>query len=70
MSLEFYALLFQTPGTIMIAYAALSVHHRVLHEHKIDNDVFRSMRKEQHTGKIGVLMVIIGFVLELVYHLA
>ncbi len=52
-------------GTVMVAYAALSVHHRILHEHKIDNMVYRIMRKEQVTGLIGVVLITAAFVLRL-----
>lgn len=66
---EFISILFETPGTLMIAYAALSVHHRVLHQHTIDDSVFASMKREQRIGKIGVLLVLIGFVLQLLHFL-
>lgn len=66
-SLEFISILFETPGTLMIAYAALKVHHHILHDHKIDETVFTSMKSEQIIGRIGVILVVIGFGLEL-YH--
>jgi hypothetical protein len=69
-SLQLISVLFETPGTLMIAYAALSVHHRVLHEHTIDEVVFKSMKREQRIGKIGVLLVMIGFILQLLHFLS
>lgn len=69
MSLEFVSILFETPGTLMIAYAALSVHHRFLHEHAIDEAVFATMKREQRVGKIGVVLVLIGFGLQVASHL-
>jgi len=66
MNIELLALIFDTSGTVMIAFAALKVHHRVLNEQKIDKDVFSSMKKEQRIGQFGIFLVLLGFVLALV----
>lgn len=52
-------------GTLMIAFAALRVHHRVLNEHKIDDKVLRAMKRERAFGVIGVLLVIFGYIAQL-----
>jgi hypothetical protein len=65
MKLELISLISETLGTLMIAFAALKVHHRVLNEHKMDDRVFTSMRKEQRVGVIGVVLILLGFVIEL-----
>jgi hypothetical protein len=49
----------------MIAYTVLSVHYRVRKEHKIDEVVFKHMRREQAGGIIGISLIIIGFLLQL-----
>jgi len=54
-------------GTLLIAWAALRVHHRVLNEHKISPGVFKSMRIEQHLGILGMIFVFIGYVLNVLY---
>lgn len=64
MNLELISLTIETLGTLLIAFAALRVHHRVLHEHDIDNDVFNAMKLEQIIGVTGVILVIGGFALE------
>ncbi len=51
-------------GKIAIAFAALRVHHRVLHEHSIDKWVFNTMKREQLIGVAGVLLILAGFILE------
>jgi len=53
-------------GVLLIAYAALRVHHRVLAEHQIDNKVFKSMKIEQALGILGAVFIIAGYVLELI----
>lgn len=54
-------------GTLLIAWAALRVHHRVLNEHKISPRVVRTMRIEQGLGMLGMVMVFVGYVLNIVY---
>jgi hypothetical protein len=48
-------------GTLLIAYAALSVHHRFRHEHKVDEEVFTAMRSEIVWAFIGIALILIGF---------
>ena len=61
--MELISLSFETAGTLMIAWAALSVHHRVLNEHKITSKVFRIMRLEQRLGILGMVFVAAGYAL-------
>ena len=56
----------EVAGTLMIAFAALRVHHRVLHEHKIDKKVFSAMRRERTVGLSGVGLVILGYIAQIV----
>ena len=51
-------------GTVMIAYTALSVHHRVRKEHKIDEVVFKHMKREQAVGMFGIVLIVIGYILQ------
>jgi len=64
-SLELIALIFETSGSLMVGYAALRVHHRVLNEHSIDDRVFRVMRLEQKIGILGMALIAIGFLVNL-----
>ena len=64
MPLEFWANLSTALGTLLIAFAALRVHHRVLNEHKIDRRVFKVMRREQLTGIAGAILIVVGFLIE------
>ena len=52
-------------GAAFIALAALSVHHRVLHEHKIDKRVFHIMKREQKIGFVGVFCIFASYVLKI-----
>lgn len=57
-----------TLGEVLVAVTALSVHHRVKHEHKIDKAVFQSMQTEQVFGVLGVLLILVGWSLEIYAH--
>jgi len=57
----------ETVGTLLIAWAALGVHHRVLNEHKISSKVFKVMRVEQKFGMLGIILVVIGYTLNILY---
>jgi len=56
-------------GKVMVAFTAIMVHHRFRKEHKVDERVFRSMRREQIAGVIGIALIIVGFVLQLPFKL-
>jgi len=64
MNLEFLALTLDIVGKVMIAYTALRVHHRFWQEHKIDENVFTAMKKEQVIGILGILFIVAGYLLE------
>ena len=51
----------ETVGTLFIAYAALRVHHIVLAEHNIDKKVLKIMKFEQVIGILGVIFIIVGY---------
>ncbi len=50
-------------GKLMVAYTALAVHGRVRRERRIDAAVFRSMRREQYIGVVGIAFMVIGYLL-------
>lgn len=53
-------------GTVMIAFTALKVHHRVLKEHRVDDKVVQIMLREQRIGILGVTLLTLGFILSLI----
>ncbi|MCH8987103.1 hypothetical protein IIA94_02970 [Patescibacteria group bacterium] len=52
-------------GKIMIAFTVLMVHHRFRKEHKVDEKVFKAMRREQIIGLLGIALIVIGYFLRL-----
>jgi len=52
-------------GKVMIAYTALAVHNRVRKDHKIDKDVFRTMKHEKIIGILGIVLMIAGYIIHI-----
>jgi len=65
MSTEFIGFTFDVIGKIMVAYTAIMVHYRFWKEHKIDENVFRTMKQERLIGIFGVTLIIIGYLLQI-----
>ncbi len=63
--LELAGFILDSTGKLMVAYAAIMVHRRFWQEHKIDEFVFRAMKREQVIGITGIVFIIIGFFLQL-----
>ena len=65
--MEMFIATLETIGTLSIAWAALSVHHRVLNEHKISSKVFRVMHAEQKLANMGMFLIIVSYILNIFY---
>lgn len=63
--MEFLGFTLDVIGKIMVAFTAVMVHHRFLKEHKVDEKVFRIMRREQIVGITGIVLIVIGYLLQL-----
>lgn len=57
-----------TIGKILLGITVLMVHRNILREHKVDVDVLRGMKKEQTLGTLGILLIVAGYILQLLYH--
>jgi len=58
-----------TLGKVLLGITVLMVHRHVLAEHKIDVVVLRTMRMEQVLGLAGIALIVVGYVLQLIFHL-
>lgn len=54
-------------GKIMVSFTVIMVHHRFLMEHKVDEKVFKEMKREQKVAYIGIALMIIGFLIQIPY---
>jgi len=65
MNIELLGFILDVIGKVMVAYAAIKVHRRFWKEHKVDEFVFRAMEREQIIGILGIVLIIIGFLLQI-----
>jgi hypothetical protein len=65
MEIEFIGFTLDVVGKILVAYTTIMVHHRFWKEHKIDEAVFVTMKRERLIGILGVVLIIIGYLLQI-----
>ncbi|MDA1337695.1 MAG: hypothetical protein O3C23_02980 [bacterium] len=65
MNIEFLGFSLDVVGKIMVAITAVMVHHRFYKEHKVDEKVFRAMRVEQIIGVGGIVLIILGYLIQI-----
>lgn len=65
MSIAFIGFTLDVIGKVLIAYTAIMVHYRFWQEHKIDEKVFATMKREQLIGIIGIALIIVGYLLQI-----
>ena len=64
MNIAFIGKLLDVLGKVMLGLSVLNVHRRVLKEHKIDKAVFHEMKQESIVTVIGIVLIVIGFLLQ------
>ena len=64
MNLHIFGATLTALGEITVAYTVISVHHRFMKEHKVDEKVFKVMYKEQKIAVMGIMLIIAGYVVE------
>ena len=65
MNTELIGFTLDVVGKILVAYTAIMVHYRFWKEHKIDEAVFTTMRRERSIGILGVVLIIVGYLLQI-----
>jgi hypothetical protein len=65
MDIEFIGFTIYVIGEVMVAYTAIMVHYRFWREHKIDEAVFSIMKRERRVAVLGVILIIIGYFLQI-----
>ena len=59
----------KTIGELLLGLTVIMVHHKIVTDHKIDNKVLNLMHREQFLAGLGMLLIIIGFIFELLFYL-
>ena len=68
MNLLFWGLTIGMIGKIMLGIAVLRVHLGIFREHKIDNVVLKSIVRERYVTYIAILLIAMGYVLEVAFY--
>jgi len=63
--MEFIGQTVQVIGEVMIGVTAIMVHRRVWKEHTINPVVYKEMQREQTIGILGVILLIVGYFIQL-----
>ena len=65
MVLEIMGFTLDVIGKILIGVAVYFVHKRVMKEEKIDKIVLKAMKKERNIVLIGLILIVIGYLMQL-----
>lgn len=68
MNLLLWGITLGTIGKLVLGIAVLRVHVYILREHKIDNVVLNALRREQYVTFFGLMLIVIGFLLEILFY--
>lgn len=66
--LLFWGLTIGTAGKILLGVTVVSVHWKIVKEHKIDKLVLREMRKERNVALVGIALVVTGYIFEVLFY--
>ena len=65
MVLEIIGFTFDLIGKILLGVTVYLVHTRIMREGKIDRAVIREMQKEKRLAILGIILIILGFFMQL-----
>jgi len=68
MNLLFWALTIGVSGKIILGVAVLMVHLKIFQEQKIDRAVLKSIRTEHILTILGIVLIVLGYILEVVFY--
>lgn len=62
---NFFGFTLDVVGKVLVAYTAIMVHYRFWQEHKVDEKVFVAMKRELLIGMLGIVLIIVGYFLQM-----
>ena len=68
MNLLLWGLTVGVVGKLVLGIAVLRVHAGIVHEHKIDNAVIKSMKRERWVTILGVVLIVAGYFMEITFY--
>lgn len=67
MDLLFWGLTVGMIGKVLLGYTVISVHWKIVKEHKIDGAVLDEIRRERNIAIFGILLIVAGYLMEVSY---
>ena len=64
----FWGLTLGIVGKVLLGITVIMVHSKITHEKRIDGLVLMEMRREQRLALVGIILMVIGYVLELSFY--
>lgn len=58
-----------TIGKVLLAIAVIRVHWHIFKEHRIDEDVISTIKKERKISIVAIAFLIVGFLIEVMFYL-
>lgn len=68
MNLLFWGLTVGVIGKVLLAAGVIIAHTELAHEKRIDNEVLRSFRLELWLTVIGIILIVLGYVMEVYFY--
>ena len=68
MNLLFWALTIGVAGKVLLAAGVIIAHTELARERQIDNEVLESFRLELWLTMIGILLILVGYVMEVYFY--
>jgi hypothetical protein len=68
MNILFWGLTIGVVGKVLVVAGVLVAHSGILHEHRIDNLVLRRFRLEHTITVLGLLLIIVGYFMEIYFY--
>ena len=68
MNILFWGLTVSLIGKALLATGVIVAHSKIAHEHRIDNAVLKSFKREQMITALGILLIIIGYFMEIYFY--
>ncbi|OGG55392.1 hypothetical protein A3D62_03365 [Candidatus Kaiserbacteria bacterium RIFCSPHIGHO2_02_FULL_49_11] len=64
----FWGLTLGIIGKVLLGVTVIAVHLKIVKEHKIDGVVLKEMRRERNLAIVGIIFMIVGYILEVLYY--
>lgn len=68
MNILFWGLTIGMIGKLLLAAGVIIAHTELAHERKVDNEVLRSFRLEMALTALGVVLIVLGYFMEVYFY--